>query len=159
MTNDIKAKVKELFENTDMTLEEIAQAVGYSSYTYLYRECIAGQYPQQYLYDRKRKNYQKARERDGNWMRGRTGEQHPRFKGRVSDGNGYMMVLKPEWYTGRKGSLHVFEHTVVMCEALGLTELPKGFVVHHVDGNKSNNDLSNLALMRMEAHTRLHRSM
>lgn len=156
MTGEIKAKVKELFENTDMTLEEIAVAVGYKSYTYLYRECIAGQYSEEYLYQRKRKNYQKARERDGDWMLDRTREQHPRYVGRVSDGKGYIMVLKPEWYTGRKGSLHVFEHTVVMCEALGLTELPEGFVVHHIDGNKTNNDLKNLALMRTEAHSKLH---
>ena len=159
MKSDIKAKVKDLFENTNMTLEEIAEAVGYKSYTYLYQECIAGQYSQEFLHQRKRKNYQRARTRNGNWMSGRTKEQHPRYLGRVSDGRGYIMVLKPEWYTGRKGSTHVFEHTIVMCEALGLTELPEGFVVHHVDGDKTNNDLKNLALMRMEAHSKLHHLM
>lgn len=74
----------------------------------------------------------------------------------VSDGQGYLMVLKPDWYTGRKGSNYVFQHSVVICEALSLTEIPKGFVVHHLDEDKTNNDLNNLSLMTNGAHARLH---
>ena len=66
------------------------------------------------------------------------------------------MIKKPEWYTGRKGSDYVFLHTVVMCEHLGLTELPKGYVVHHIDGNKKNNTIDNLALMTVSGHSKLH---
>ena len=35
-------------------------------------------------------------------------------------------------------------------------DIPKGFRVHHVDGDKSNNDISNLALLPHEAHVKLH---
>ena len=66
------------------------------------------------------------------------------------------MCLKPDWYTGRKGATHVFVHTVVMCEALGLTELPQGWAVHHINGDKHDNDITNLALMTQNAHSKLH---
>lgn len=76
---------------------------------------------------------------------------------RVPTGDGwYIEVKKPSWYTGRAKSGTVFEHTVVMCQALGLTELPKGYVVHHIDRNRHNNNINNLALMSLSAHSRLH---
>ena len=79
-----------------------------------------------------------------------------KYNGVIENGNGYLMCLKPDWYTGRKNAKYVFLHTLVMCEALGLTELPKGFCVHHIDFNRYNNDISNLALMTVSAHSKLH---
>lgn len=35
-------------------------------------------------------------------------------------------------------------------------DVPAGFVVHHKDGNKLNNMLSNLALMEWGAHSAKH---
>ena len=66
------------------------------------------------------------------------------------------MQTKPTWYTGRKGSKYVYVHNIIMCELLNLTEIPKGFCVHHIDGNKQNNDISNLALLSISAHSKLH---
>jgi hypothetical protein len=43
-----------------------------------------------------------------------------------------------------------------MCKELGITEIPKGFAVHHIDYNKRNNDISNLALVSLGAHTKIH---
>lgn len=74
----------------------------------------------------------------------------------VVDGKGYVIIPKPEWYVGRKNSKYVYLHSVVMCESLGITEIPKGFCVHHIDGNKTNNDISNLCLLTVEAHSKLH---
>ena len=34
--------------------------------------------------------------------------------------------------------------------------IPKGCQIHHIDGNKANNDLSNLAIMTATGHQRLH---
>lgn len=74
----------------------------------------------------------------------------------VVDGKGYVIIPKPEWYSGRKNSKYVYLHSVVMCESLGITEIPKGFCVHHIDGNKTNNDISNLCLLTIEAYSKLH---
>ena len=89
-------------------------------------------------------------------MFGKRREEVSHFIGEVGDGYGYLQEVKPEWYTGRRGSKHVFKHHLVVCEALGLTCIPKGFVVHHVDGDPKNNELNNLALLTASAHSRLH---
>lgn len=34
--------------------------------------------------------------------------------------------------------------------------IPEGCQIHHIDGNKANNDLSNLAIMTASGHQRLH---
>lgn len=47
-------------------------------------------------------------------------------------------------------------HVVAMEERLG-RKLERHEVVHHIDGDRFNNDLSNLRLMTRAAHTSLHR--
>lgn len=34
--------------------------------------------------------------------------------------------------------------------------IPDGYVIHHIDGNKRNNDIHNLKLMERDCHNRLH---
>lgn len=89
---------------------------------------------------------------------GRTGEQafHWKGGGPVPDGKGYVLVPKPDWFTGRPSSKYVFEHHVVYCGAHGLTEIPAGYDVHHRDGNKVNNVPENLELLLKPEHGRLH---
>ena len=48
------------------------------------------------------------------------------------------------------------EHQRMLCIALNIPEIPKGIIVHHIDENKSNNDINNLALMTITAHNRIH---
>ena len=38
-------------------------------------------------------------------------------------------------------------------------EIPEGYVIHHIDGDKSNNDLTNLQLMTKSEHVKLHNSV
>lgn len=47
-------------------------------------------------------------------------------------------------------------HIAVVEQRIG-RRLQPGEVVHHIDGNKRNNDEANLALMTRADHTRLHR--
>ncbi len=146
--------VKRLIEDTDLTLQQIADEcdVTWAQVQYY----VARHYSKQFRKERKAKCYSNSKLGDKNPMKNKTGENHPNYIGDISDGKGYRIQLKPEWYTGRKGSKHVFVHTLVMCDELGLTELPAGFVVHHIDGDKTNNSLNNLALLTNGAHTRLH---
>lgn len=47
-------------------------------------------------------------------------------------------------------------HVIAMESRLGRKLMPDE-IVHHIDGNKHNNDINNLALMTRSAHARLHR--
>lgn len=49
----------------------------------------------------------------------------------------------------------VLEHIFIMENELG-RKLVKGEVVHHIDGDKLNNDIKNLKLMSSSDHTKLH---
>jgi len=48
------------------------------------------------------------------------------------------------------------EHARAMCIALNIPLIPKGFIIHHLDENKRNNDINNLALITITAHNRIH---
>ena len=50
---------------------------------------------------------------------------------------------------------YVYQHRLVMERHLGRL-LTQGEIVHHLDGDKANNDLSNLELLRQSDHVRLH---
>ena len=66
--------------------------------------------------------------------------------------------------TGKDGYRYVWfadghgekEHRFLLENALG-KKLNKDEVVHHIDGNKSNNDIGNLAVMTLGEHSRIHR--
>ncbi len=149
-----REKIRELFETTSMTQEDIALAVGVTRA--VVEKEIQRSYPADVRGCRKVACYQRSKVGPKNPMYGKRGDEHHSYKGEISDGYGYLMILKPAWYTGRKKSKHVFVHTLVMCEALGLTELPAGWSIHHIDGRKTNNGLYNLALLTNSAHMRLH---
>jgi predicted DNA-binding protein YlxM (UPF0122 family) len=143
--------VRKMFDKTNYTIQEMTDelGIGYKSiWNY-----IKDTYTVEQRKQRKIKNYSKSKLGSKNPMFGK----HPsNYIGECSDGKGYLTIYKPSWYTGRLGSERVFVHTVVMCEFLGITELPAGFIVHHIDKDKTNNDINNLALMTNSAHQRLH---
>ena len=110
----------------------------------------------EYSTARKASMYRRSKLGTNNPMLGVTGIDHPTYKGRVSDGKGYMMVLKPDWFTGRKGSRHIFEHTFVYCLDAGLTEIEHGYCVHHCNQTKDDNRIGNLICMTQGEHQKLH---
>lgn len=93
--------------------------------------------------------YSRSKTGAANPMQGKSGSQHHNFIGRISDGHGYLQI--------KVGRRYVLEHRLVMSKALGVGRLPKGWDVHHLDGDKENNALENLALVTKEGHRRLHR--
>ena len=48
-------------------------------------------------------------------------------------------------------------HRTIMAVMIGM-EVPRGYVVHHRDGDVHNNQLDNLALMTGEVHTSHHKT-
>ncbi len=154
LTNEQQSSLRRLFEDTQLTYEQLAEKLN-TTYKVIWR-FISNNYTKEQIKNRKSLNYRTSKLGELNPMKDRFGELHQNYIGEISDGKGYIMILKPSWYTGRKGSKHVFKHSVVICESLGITEIPQGFVVHHIDHNKTNNDLSNLMLLTNEAHIKLH---
>lgn len=149
------SQIIHLFTDTNMPLADICKQVKLEYY--IFQDVLKTYFTESEINDRKHKLYSISKQGDANPMKCKIGARYPNWKGGVvSDGQGYLMVKKPDWYTGRPNSDYVFQHSVVMCEALGLTEIPKGFIVHHIDYNPHNNNINNLALIQMGGHCRLH---
>lgn len=81
-------------------------------------------------------------------------ENHPNWQGgRTLDEKGYVFVkIKPDdpYYPMCKGGGYISEHRYIMAKHLGRL-LSKKEEIHHIDGNRQNNDISNLQL-RLGAH-------
>ena len=152
--SDVKDRIKTLYETTELTQQQIADTVGVS-WKVVFTVIKKG-YSSAYRKQRKATSYRNSKLGDKNPMYGKIGSDHPGYIGAVSDNKGYLMVLKPSWYTGRKKSKHVFQHHVVVCEALGITEIPKGYHVHHINGDRCDNSYANLLMLTAGDHMRLH---
>lgn len=75
----------------------------------------------------------------------RRGKRSGNYKeGKYIDKNGYVNIYYPE-HPNSKGSGYVLEHRLVMSNHLK-RELIKGENIHHKDGDRSNNNVSNLEL-------------
>ena len=152
--SNMKDEICRLFRDTTMTQQCIADTLGTTAKVVF--STTKKNFTKEFRLNRKKLNYRESRIGDKNPMYGKTGSYHHNFIGTVSDGKGYLMVLKPDWYTGRKGTKHIFEHHKNYCLANGLTCIPKGYIVHHKDGVKTNNHPSNLIMMTMSDHMKLH---
>ena len=115
---------------------------------------ITNNFTKQQRQSRKITNYRNSKLGDKNPMTNNPYRYNP-----ISDSKGYLLVIKPPWYTGRKHSHHIFEHHYVTCEQLGMSAIPAKHVVHHCDSDKTNNDYSNLLLLTMSEHTALHQAL
>ena len=92
-----------------------------------------------------------------NSMYGKSREAHPRFNKGITRVAGYITVPAPLWWTGPiVKAPRIYQHHLVWAEANGATEIPTGFCVHHLDENKDNNVASNLILLSLSAHMKLH---
>jgi transposase-like protein len=78
----------------------------------------------------------------------RRGKDHPSYAGGRSVLHGYVVVLmeadSPFWSMAQSNG-YVMEHRLVMAEYLG-RPLQSWETVHHMDGDKQNNSIDNLAL-------------
>lgn len=155
LTAENVAEIVHMYKDTDAPMAAICRQVKLEDY--MVQAALRANFTEEEIKARKSRIYRNSKLGEKNPYYGKRGpETNNWIGGIVPDGQGYLMCKKPEWYTGRSGSDYVFYHSVIMCEALGLTEIPKGFAVHHIDHNPLNNNLNNLALLEMGAHSRLH---
>jgi len=75
-------------------------------------------------------------------------------KGFATTDSGYILVRKPDHPNADKKG-YIRKHILIVSEKLG-RPLTDNEVVHHIDENKSNNDLSNLQLMTKYEHKSFH---
>ena len=80
------------------------------------------------------------------FARGKKGKRAPRGAGSL-DRDGYRMIGVGKFYEA--------EHRIIWRRHKG--EIPKGWHVHHKDGNRVNNDIENLELIDGAEHARMHR--
>ena len=85
-----------------------------------------------------------------------------RIGNKVIDSEGYVRVyIGPKSSDKRIYQFHndycgsIREHTLVMEKHIG-RPMEKGEVCHHIDGNKTNNKLSNLQIMTVTEHNACH---
>ena len=74
------------------------------------------------------------------------GEKHPNWKGGIKS--------RPDGYL-RRSSDDKYVHRIIMENYLG-RQLRDYEIVHHIDGNVSNNDISNLTVMTNSSHRKIH---
>lgn len=77
----------------------------------------------------------------------------PEGKGLSSEG--YVMLYLPDHARADSSGL-VPEHVVVWERETGVP-VPRGMIIHHLNEDKSDNDIGNLCLMTRRGHTRHHR--
>ena len=87
---------------------------------------------------------------------GKRRDKTNRWKGgRTIDRKGYVLIYCPD-HPHARGN-YVLEHRLVMEAHLGRTLLPSE-VVHHIDGDKTNNIIPNLQLYSSSSgHSKYHR--
>jgi len=87
----------------------------------------------------------------------RTGSNHPMYKGGDRISNGYRVILSKE-HPHRDRDNYVSFHRMVVEKKIG-RYLTKDEVIHHLDGDKLNNDLDNLFVCSKSQHRTLHNDL
>ena len=66
--------------------------------------------------------------------------------------NGYKNIYLED--TGK----YVKEHQLIWCQNNNMCFIPFGTVIHHIDGNKLNNNINNLILLDNKTHISVHKT-
>lgn len=81
----------------------------------------------------------------------KAGSDSPSWRGgRQKDKYGYILVYAPGYYQGKR-TLYVREHILVW-EKAHSRKVPKGWVIHHINGKKDDNRPKNLFALPRKSH-------
>lgn len=87
------------------------------------------------------------------YSRSKTGHKNPMFGVKTAAER----IMRRGYHGVWNGNGYTPEHRLILMKALGLTIWPKSWEVHHIDGDKTNNSLDNLAIVTKRGHRRLHK--
>jgi hypothetical protein len=76
--------------------------------------------------------------------------------GKSFTSSGYILIRVPG-HPGQNSSGYVFEH-IIIWEKANNSLLPKGMVIHHINGVETDNRIENLQAMTKSEHCKLHSS-
>ena len=94
-----------------------------------------------------------GRGKHGNHVRG---ARHYRWNGgKIISPQGYPMIRVGREHPLADPNGYVMEHILVMASAFG-REAVSGKVIHHVDGDRTNNRIENLVLLTIAEHNKIH---
>ena len=85
----------------------------------------------------------------GKYMLSLNPEQHPAWKGNK------FSLGKDGYYKKKTNGKTIFKHQEIW-EQHHKRKVKKGYTIHHIDGNPSNNDIKNLALIKWNIHVAYH---
>ncbi len=155
LSTDKLTKLKDLFDNTDKSLESIRKELNCSYSVMLkYIEKIYGHNA---LVARKSKLYSLSKLGSNNPASVLKRSKSPKWRGGcLDDGNGYTLVFNDGWMDNKHYDNYVFEHQLVMLKALNIHKMPNHGVIHHINHDRKDNNLDNLVLLSSGAHARIH---
>lgn len=89
-----------------------------------------------------------------NYSKSKTGEKNPMYGAQKQ----VEAILRRGYrYLWQGDNTYAPEHRLVVMEATGLTAWPEGWEIHHIDGDKQNNRVDNLAVVTKAGHQHLHK--
>jgi hypothetical protein len=77
------------------------------------------------------------------YSRSKSADKNPMFGAKTAAER----ILRGGRMAAWNGEGYTFEHRTILTQALGLPTWPDGWEVHHIDGDRTNNALDNLALV------------
>lgn len=146
-------EIVNVIRNTDKLDYEIAEEFGVSAW-------LVSEISRKNLTVEERKVLWNARAKrskigDKNPMYNKKGAKHHNAV-EISRCMGYRTVFKPEWWESNTKDSRIYEHIYVYCKHNNMTHLPKGYVIHHIDGDIDNNTITNLQMLTISEHVKLH---
>jgi len=83
-----------------------------------------------------------------------SGKKHPNWNGGKKIQKGYIYIWKPKHFNADKNGYILESHLVY--EDYWNEHVPKGYLPHHIDRDKSNNNICNLGLVTHSGHAIIH---